>query len=213
MVSLEDKYLYIVRHGETEFNRLNIVQGSGVDTDLNATGIRQANLFHAAYGKHPFDKVYTSALRRTQQSVQAFIDAGIPHEKLPGLNEICWGDIEGRPQTPEQKMRYWEVVTKWNAGELDARVMNGESPLEMCIRQQEALQQIMRHTAERQVLICMHGRAMKSFLCQLLDVPLDRMEEFQHSNLCLYVVKHNGEGFELVMKNDISHLDTQEKNI
>ncbi len=32
-----DKELYIIRHGETELNRLGIVQGRGVNSDLNDT--------------------------------------------------------------------------------------------------------------------------------------------------------------------------------
>lgn len=206
MGNTDEKYLYIVRHGETDFNRLNIVQGSGVDTELNATGQEQARLFHVAYGQHAFDKVYTSSLRRTQQSVQRFIDQGIPHEKLPALNEISWGDIEGKHQTPEQKLLYWDVVTRWNTGELDARVANGESPVEMQERQRTAVSRIMQHTHEKQVLICMHGRAMKSFLCLLLDLPLTRMEDFQHSNLCLYLLKYRDGRFELLKKNDLAHL-------
>ena len=39
------KQLFIVRHGETDFNRQNIVQGSGVDKELNALGRLQAQNF------------------------------------------------------------------------------------------------------------------------------------------------------------------------
>ncbi|HYG15236.1 MAG TPA: histidine phosphatase family protein, partial [Bacteroidia bacterium] len=39
------KTIYLVRHGETEFNRMGIVQGSGVDSELNETGRKQADLF------------------------------------------------------------------------------------------------------------------------------------------------------------------------
>ena len=36
------KKIYIVRHGQTEFNKQSIVQGSGVDTELNEKGKWQA---------------------------------------------------------------------------------------------------------------------------------------------------------------------------
>jgi probable phosphoglycerate mutase len=39
------KKIYIIRHGETEFNKLSIVQGQGVDTSLNETGINQGLQF------------------------------------------------------------------------------------------------------------------------------------------------------------------------
>ena len=59
------KTIYIIRHGETDYNRQGIIQGSGVDSDLNETGRIQAEKFFKAYHHIPFDKVYTSELKRT----------------------------------------------------------------------------------------------------------------------------------------------------
>jgi probable phosphoglycerate mutase len=199
------KNLYIIRHGETDFNKQNIVQGSGVDMPLNATGKKQAQQFYQAYQHHSFQVVYTSALIRSQQSVAQFIDKGIKHIALPELNEISWGDFEGKQQTLEQRDTYWKLINDWNNGVLDAKIPNGESPIEMQARQQKALEMIIK-SDETEILICMHGRAMKSFLCLMLDEPLTQMEKFQHSNLCLYQLQLNGKGFELLKLNDIKHL-------
>jgi broad specificity phosphatase PhoE len=199
------KNIYIIRHGETDFNKMNIVQGSGVDTDLNEKGRAQAASFFKMYGDFPFGHVYTSALKRSQQSVHGFIEKGLPHTSLPGLNEICWGDFEGKQQTEEQRKIYWEIIQRWNKGDLDARIPNGESPIEMMERQKPALDVILASEAEH-VLVCMHGRAMKSLICLMLNIPLSRMEEFQHVNLCLYQIEANGTANTLVRQNDISHL-------
>jgi broad specificity phosphatase PhoE len=207
MANQTKKLLYIIRHGETEFNRLNIVQGSGVDTHLNETGFNQAKKFHAFYKDIPFDTIYTSALIRTQQSVQPFIDSGISHQKLAELNEICWGDFEGKAQSEEQKLLFWNVVEKWKSGELHEKIPNGESPLELQNRQSIALNHIMQNTFEKTILICMHGRAIKSFLCLLLNIPLTKMDEFMHSNLGLYLLIFDGSSFELVKQNDTEHLN------
>ena len=67
------KTIYLIRHGETDFNRQGVVQGSGVDSDLNELGQAQAEAFFQAYQHIPFDKVYTSALKRTHQSVKKFL--------------------------------------------------------------------------------------------------------------------------------------------
>src|ERR1700739_461943 len=85
------KTLYIVRHGQTDLNKLGIVQGRGRDTDLNNEGRHQATQFFEAYKNVPFDKIYISILKRTQQSIQQFIDPGLPYEKLSGLDELAWG--------------------------------------------------------------------------------------------------------------------------
>ncbi len=199
------KELYIIRHGETEYNKLNIVQGSGIDIGLNENGRRQAELFYQKYQNHPFDVVFTSSLIRTKESVAQFLASGLPHIEVPELNEISWGDFEGKPQTPDQKRIYWEMIEAWNKGELDKKINNGESPIELQLRQQKALETILNHEAE-QMLICMHGRAMKSFLCLMLNKPLTAMEEFQHSNLCLYKVSYSGAEFNLQLSNSTLHL-------
>jgi len=42
---LATKKIYVVRHGETEYNRTGVVQGSGVNSALNDNGFKQADLF------------------------------------------------------------------------------------------------------------------------------------------------------------------------
>src|ERR1700761_2892689 len=142
------KTLYIVRHGQTDLNKQGIVQGRGMDTDLNDEGRKQAGQFFGAYKDVPFDKIYVSELKRTQQSIQQFIDAGIPYEKLSGLDELAWGIYEGKPSTPETKSAFLKVMRKWTAGELDIKFENGESPNEVQARQKQAMATIMGHTNE-----------------------------------------------------------------
>ena len=200
------KTLYIVRHGQTELNRLGIVQGRGRDTDLNDEGKKQAYLFYNDYKNVPFDKIYISALRRTQQSIQPFIDLDIPYEKLPGLDELAWGIYEGQPSTPATKGAFLQLLRDWMEGKLDTKFEGGESPNEVKVRQQEALDVIMSHPEEKNVLICMHGRAMRLFLCILMGLPLTEMDNFPHQNLVLYKVTFDGDKFEIVDFNNAQHL-------
>src|ERR1700743_1629538 len=153
------KTLYIVRHGQTDLNKQGIVQGRGRDTDLNEEGRKQAQQFFDAYKSVAFDKIYISKLKRTQQSIQPFIDLGIPVEKLSGLDELAWGIYEGMPSTPETKAAFLWLMRDWIAGNLDEKFEDGESPNEVKLRQLEALKIIMGHPEEKTVLICMHGRA------------------------------------------------------
>jgi probable phosphoglycerate mutase len=200
------KTLYIVRHGQTEFNKQGIIQGRGVNTDLNDEGRKQAGLFFEAYKNVSFDKAYISALKRTQQSIQPFIDGGLPFEKLPGLDELAWGIHEGQLPTTENKAAFLQIMRDWLDGNLDSKFEGGESPKEVEIRQREALKVIMSHPEEKTVLICMHGRAMRLLLCILTDKPLTEMDTFPHQNLVLYKVIYNGEKFEIVDFNNAEHL-------
>jgi broad specificity phosphatase PhoE len=200
------KTLYIVRHGQTDLNKQGIVQGRGMNTDLNDEGRRQANQFFQAYKDVAFNKIYISELKRTQQSIQQFIDLGIPYEKLAGLDELAWGIHEGQPSTPETTAQFFKLVRDWVDGKLDSKFEGGESPNEVMARQKEALNIIMSHPDEETVLICMHGRALRLLLCLLTNKPLSEMETFPHQNLVLYKVAFDGEKFEIVDFNDAKHL-------
>lgn len=200
------KTLYIVRHGQTDLNRLGIVQGRGKDTDLNDEGRRQADQFYKAYKDIPFNKIYISALKRTQQSIQQFIDLGIPYQKLPGLDELAWGIYEGQPSTPETKAAFLQIVRDWVGGKLDSKFEGGESPNEVQARQREALDIIMSHPKEEIVLICMHGRAMRLLLCLLTGKSASEAEDFPHQNLVLYKLTFDGEKFKIADFNNSEHL-------
>lgn len=201
-----NKTIYLIRHGETDFNRLGIVQGSGVDTDLNETGTLQAQAFFEHYKHVPFDKIYTSSLKRTQQTVAPFLELPIPCEVIPELNEINWGVIEGATPTPESSQLFMDMLEAWRNGNLDQCVEGGETPNELYARQQRGLQKIMERSEERCILICMHGRAMRSFLCLLTGAPLADMDLFGHSNVCLYILEHGEQGFHVTLNNDTAHL-------
>jgi len=203
----DKKTIYLTRHGETEFNRLGIVQGSGVDSELNETGRKQAELFYKNFKDINFDRVYTSTLQRTYQSVQRFIEEKkIPHTSFAGLDEIKWGIYEGKPSTPEQKGVYLEMVREWQKGNLEHSIPGGENPLELQARQKPVLEKILSKTEEQQILVCMHGRALRSFLCLMMDEPLSNMDKFHHRNLGLYIMEFKDNRFKIVKENDGRHL-------
>jgi probable phosphoglycerate mutase len=201
------KTIHLIRHGQTDFNLKNIIQGSGIDSNLNETGRDQARKFYECYKDQAYQHVYTSQLKRAQQSVNSFIEKGIPHTALTELNEINWGIMEGAQSNPENAKLYHETVSLWSRGVLDKTVKGGETPLEMYERQSRGLQHIMSKSGEEQILICMHGRAIRSFLCLLTDTPLKEMELWHHSNLCLYELQFNGTSFDVIKANDISHFE------
>ena len=202
------KKIYLVRHGQTEYNRRGVVQGSGIDASLNEVGRVQAQAFYEAYHQVPFRRVYTSVLQRSIQSVQQFLDDGLPHTPLAGLNEINWGVKEGKVPTSEEHSYYTEITDGWKAGKLDVAIEGGESPLMVQDRQREALKQIVSHQDEELILICMHGRAIRIFLCLMLDRDLRYMDEYPHDNLGLYQLRYDygSQQFSLEVTNDTSYL-------
>lgn len=199
------KKIYLVRHGQTDFNKKGIVQGRGVDSSLNETGRQQAAAFHAHFGQTPFEQLFISTLQRTEQSMQPFIAAGLPYQKHAGLNEIHWGAKEGKPFSPDDHDEYLQILQAWRNGDTHLGIAGGQSPEELAEEQREALQQLLAAEGEH-ILVCMHGRAMRIFLCVLLNYPLSRMDLFAHTNLCCYRLSHTGSMFSLDWYNYTQHL-------
>jgi len=202
------KEIYIIRHGETELNRQGIVQGRGINSDLNDLGRAQAEAFYQKYKDIPFDKIYTSDLKRTWQTVQKFIDAKLPWEKLSGLDELAWGVWEGKPNTEDAREAFREMLQSWEDGDYTAHFEGGESVQDVYERLKQPMEVLMTRPEEKTVLLCMHGRAMRVFLCLLLDKPLSLMTEFPHQNTVLYKMGFEDGKFTVLEFNNAVHLDS-----
>ncbi|MFD2557001.1 histidine phosphatase family protein [Sphingobacterium tabacisoli] len=200
------KSFYFIRHGQTDLNLKGIVQGRGVDSPLNANGLQQAEAFYDAYKDVDFDKIYTSTLLRTHQTVEPFSAKNISVEQLEGLDEISWGIYEGQEQNETIMSGFEALVQAWRNDELDVRVENGESPNELVVRQRHAIDYMLTKTDEKKILVCMHGRALRIMLCHLTNVPVRQMDDFPHTNTALYIVDYEDGVFSISDYYNTEHL-------
>ncbi len=201
-----DKTIYFIRHGQTEFNKLGIVQGGGVDSSLNEKGKEQAQAFFDFYKNIPFDLVLTSALKRTHETVQAFTAKGIPWEQDARINEMNWGVHEGKKSEPWMHQAYKEMIENWKQGNFDARLEDGESAQELATRVGDFLEELKSKKA-KQVLVCSHGRTMRCLMSLVKGEHLREMEKYNHKNTCLFIVQVKNKEFEVELENDIRHLE------
>lgn len=207
---MAQKTIYLIRHGETDYNRRGVVQGSGVDADLNDMGRVQAQAFFQAYQSVPFARIYISALRRTRQTVTPFLETGLPVEVHAGLNEISWGVMEGKIPSSHDDKYYHGLMQAWAEGRTDTTTDGGESPDQVMARQRPVIDLILSRPDENPVLICMHGRAMRILLAWLTGQSLANMDRFEHSNLCLYLLRYDYDTktMHIELSNDSTHLLT-----
>jgi len=204
-----DKTIYFLRHGQTELNRLSIVQGSGVDSDLNDFGRKQAKAFYDFYQDLDFDLVITSALKRTHQTVEPFFEKKIPHESWAEINEINWGIHEGKPSEPWMIEAYKEMVAQWAVGNFDARLQDGESAKQLADRINFFLESI-KTRSEKSILVCTHGRTLRCLMCLVKGQHLREMESYTHSNTGLFKVHWKVPNFNVELENDTRHLNETE---
>ena len=194
--------LHIIRHAETEYNKLGIIQGSEVDSGLNDIGLRQSELFYDYYKDHNFEKIYVSGLKRTFQTVKKFIDNGFPYEKLSDFNEISWGVNQGKNDDLDE---YKLLTDSWKSGNLDNKFENGESPNQMVVRLMIGLKKIVNDNFDN-VLLCIHGRALRVLLSKIIDNDLTMMDKYVHSNTGMYIIEYIEGKFSIIKSNLRKHL-------
>ena len=177
--------LYLIRHGETDYNLQGIVQGRGVNTPLNETGKEQARLLAKRFASSELDAIYSSPLTRALQTARCVADAcgieQIPTD--PDLEEMSWGIYEGQQQSPELSGAFEEMKRRWHDGEHGFHVEAGESLRQVQSRGVAAIERIVAAEQGKRVLVVAHGRFLRILLATLLEeYGIKRMEELQHTN-------------------------------
>jgi broad specificity phosphatase PhoE len=88
-------FFYLVRHGETELNRLQRCVGGGTDVPLNETGVKQAAALQALISTVDIQNVITSPMKRATQTAQLLTTADLVIEE--DLREWEIGVFEQAP--------------------------------------------------------------------------------------------------------------------
>jgi len=203
--------MYWIRHGETDFNKKGIVQGGGVDSSLNTTGIKQALHFYHYYKQHTFDAIYSSKLKRTQETLAPWSQNRQSYQILDGIEELSWGVHEGLIPNSEQREEFLTVRKKWAEGMLDLTVTGGETPLEAWERTREALKHLFEKHIGQQILVCSHGRILKIMLSALLDQDIAKMDTYPQPNTGLHILEFDTpETARAIKLADIAHLESDE---
>ena len=200
--------IYMIRHGETDFNRTGIVQGSGVNSDLNQLGREQAQAFYEKYKDVRFDALYVSDLKRTHQTLQPWVgNLGHRLNIEPGLTELSWGVLEGKTPTPDEMQQFRKLKQDWQNGLLDRKIEGGESPRECHQRIEGVLKKLKSLHMGQTILVCTHGRTSRVLLSAIASNGLHDMERFNHSNTGLNILNCDEEGrYTIETINDTTHL-------
>lgn len=165
--------LVLVRHGESEWNKLNLFTG-WKDPDLTEKGIAEA-LAGARHLKDrglKFDIAYTSALLRAQHTLTLILDAigqsNLRTVKDARLNERDYGDLSGLNKDDARKRWGEEQVLIWRRS-YDIPPPGGESLKDTAARvlpyyEAEIWPKIQ---AGKNVIVAAHGNSLRALIMKL----------------------------------------------
>ena len=136
--------IYIVRHGETEFNADNKLRG-WTDVDLNDKGYVQANELAKAFKDIPVDYIYVSSLQRAVHTAEPIVEVtGVDAVETDSLKPIDFGDWNGALLSKiEPDMKALQETWKTNP---DTEAPNGESFTAFQDRSLEFFEDVLKKT-------------------------------------------------------------------
>ncbi|NLI12682.1 alpha-ribazole phosphatase [Pelotomaculum propionicicum] len=198
--------IYLVRHGETEWNTTMRYQGH-TDIPLSDKGRLQAKLLAGRLAGQKFAGFFASDLKRAHETAQIISSLhGMEINTLPDLRELNFGLWEGlsvkeiNKAFPEESKRFWEKP-------LFVRIPGGETLHEMANRAVAAVKKIVERHSGDNIVIVTHGGVIRSLVGTVLGMDLNKHWRLRLDNACLNIIDFpDWENGILMLFNDCSHL-------
>lgn len=175
--------VFLLRHGETDFNREHRCQGTS-DLALTEFGRQQAREIAAHLSGKPLDAIYSSHLQRATHTARIVSRChGLPIAIEPDLRELDHGELEGLTFV-EIRSRYAEFLERWRAEPAKLLLPGGERLSDVEERVWRALNRIVeRHEPHHTILVVSHNFPILSVLCRISETPLNHYRTF-HLDPC-----------------------------
>jgi broad specificity phosphatase PhoE len=173
--------ILLVRHGETDWNRIRRIQGGGSNILLNKRGEQQVSWLADRLEKERLLAVYSSPLDRalvTARAIAAPHRLGVQVE--PALKEIEAGELEGKTITEVGKHFSHVLLDDLKGSELP-RIPGGESLEETQRRGWEAIQKILKQYDQGTVVVVSHYFIILAVILAALELPLPGITKFRLS--------------------------------
>jgi probable phosphoglycerate mutase len=178
----------LVRHGESTWNELGLVQGFDNTAQLTARGREQARFTAESLRGLGFDSVVSSDLDRARETAGIIAEIlGLNATIDPLIRERCFGDLEGRPLS--------ELTSEFSGIERnvmvdpDARPSGGESFREVVERSGLFLKRLSDERPGRRMLVVSHGGTIRALRASFDEMPLEGISWYAVDNCSVWPLR------------------------
>jgi broad specificity phosphatase PhoE len=204
--SVDRLNLYLIRHGETEWNQQSRLQGH-TDVRLSEEGLRQSELVAERFRGTPADAVYSSDLLRAMQTAE-IVGRAVGLEVIPRaeLREANFGSWEGRTRA-ENERDADGLYDAYKADPMAFRPPGGEAIGAMIERVWNEFERIGREHPTGTVVLVTSGGPIKGIALRLLRGTSQTFHLLRTDNTGVSLVQRSPDGAaSLTYWNDSHHL-------
>jgi broad specificity phosphatase PhoE len=193
--------IVLVRHGETDANRLGLLLGQA-DPPLNERGRQQAAAVADALRREPVDLIRTSPLLRARETAAEIATAtGAPVEVEERLIELDYGEWDQRPITELPR----DVASAWRA-DPTFTPPGGESLVDLRARVAPCAAAMLEHAGEGETVAVSHVSPIKAMVLWALDLDDRYAWRLRLDVASISRLARGPSGPTLVAFNDTGHL-------
>ncbi len=180
--------LYLIRHGQTDWNCERRCQGF-TDSELNVAGERQAELLARFLSGIKVEAIFSSTLKRASETariIARYHDA--PLRTSDAFRELNQGQFEGLTLS-ELFSRHAEFLERWLHDPADLVLPGGESMREMQERAWAALGEIVQTYPSGNVILVSHNLCNLALLCRLMNLELINFRRLRQDECALNLIE------------------------
>ncbi|NJN68050.1 MAG: histidine phosphatase family protein [Chloroflexaceae bacterium] len=200
--------MIIVRHGESEWNRIHRYQGQ-LDAPLSALGVRQAHALAERLRHEQVAAFYTSPLQRCAHTLEiiAAFHEGVPIHRDEALMEIHHGDWQGK-FADEVVAQYGEGLEEWRQHPMRSQMPNGESFSNVLRRTMAFKEQVLAtHQHEtKAVVVSTHDVVIKMLIADVLEMNMDCINRIWLTNGSVSMIDYREDMSYLATLSEWCHL-------
>jgi len=198
--------IIFVRHGETEWNRIERYRGR-IDVPLNSVGVWQAKTTAKFVNENwrP-TAIYSSPLSRALSTAQEIANiAGLSVEKNPGLYDTNYGEWQGL--TPAEALSKWpDLSDRWRQAPHTVTLPSGESLSQVQDRAMATIRDLSAcHSGETFVVVS-HTDVIRLILMGMLGVSIERFRHLRQDNCAISLAEESAGEFTVISMNNTFHL-------
>jgi phosphoserine phosphatase len=201
--------LFLVRHGETDWNKLGRFQGQN-NIGLNDRGLAQAKDTARAAIAWKLSALYSSPLYRTMQVAEEISRlVGVSVIPETRFQELDLGELNG--VTGEAMQSGWpQVYETWRNKPGIVVLPGGESLAQLQERAWQAVIDLVQaHTGDDTVAVISHNFTIRAICSKLLGMPLANFHRTYLSLGSVSVIESGQRGWRLLSYNSTCHLSPE----